>query len=308
VKWRKLGIVAPAICDGEWRSSHAMVPTPVDRPDLGLIRTYVTFVDGKGVGRPGYVDLDRETLSVVSVSNKPLLDVGLPGTFDENGVTPTCVVSLDDRHLVMYYVGYELGTKIRYRLLSGAAISEDGGLTFRRYSQSPILERSDHELLFRCGPFVMPEAGKFRMWYIAGSGWTRINGNELPQYSIKYLESSDGLTWGPTGASAIEVSQADEHGLGRPWVLRTESGGYDMFYCVRRRSHAAYRLGHAESDDGLTWRRRDADLGLDAGPEPYDNKAIMYAAPIRVGNRTYCFYNGNDFGREGFAVAIREDA
>ena len=73
-------------------------------------------------------------------------------------------------------------------------------------------------------------------------------------------------------------------------------------------THAAYRLGYAESPDGVRWERKDAQLGLDAGPDAYDDRAIMYAAPVQIGDSTYCFYNGNDFGRDGFAVAIREEA
>ena len=34
----------------------------------------------------------------------------------------------------------------------------------------------------------------------------------------------------------------------------------------------------------------------------------MYAAVIEVDGRTYCYYNGNDFGKAGFAVAVREEA
>lgn len=283
-----------------------MVPTPIDRPDLGLIRTYVTFLDGKGVGRPGYMDLDRSTLQVVAVSASPLLDVGQPGAFDESGVLPTCFVSLDDRHVLMYYVGYELGTQIRYRMLTGLAISEDGGESFRRYSQTPVLERSDAELLFRCGTFVLRESGKFRMWYIAGSSWTRVGDKDLPRYLIHSLESEDGLRWGGAGEIALDILDEDEHGFGRPWVFR-ENGAYRMFYSIRRRSVAAYRLGYAESADGREWIRRDAELGLDAGPDSYDRDAIMYAVPLDVDDRQYCFYNGNDFGREGFAVALRED-
>jgi hypothetical protein len=29
----------------------------------------------------------------------------------------------------------------------------------------------------------------------------------------------------------------------------------------------------------------------------------MYSAVISVNAKTYCFYNGNNFGEEGFAVA-----
>lgn len=80
-----------------------------------------------------------------------------------------------------------------------------------------------------------------------------------------------------------------------------------MYYSVRRKSFAAYRMGYAESDDGLRWRRDDARLNLDPGPGGYDDSAIMYAAPIAIDGRTWCFYNGNDFGREGFALALREE-
>jgi hypothetical protein len=78
-----------------------------------------------------------------------------------------------------------------------------------------------------------------------------------------------------------------------------------MFYSIRRRSLDAYRLGYAVSADGVRWERRDEDLNLDAGPERFDHQAIMYSAVIELIGSTYCFYNGNDFGRHGFAVAVR---
>ena len=49
----------------------------------------------------------------------------------------------------------------------------------------PVLERSNIDSLFRCGPYVMLENGIFRMWYVAGNSWTNINGKDLPNYTIK---------------------------------------------------------------------------------------------------------------------------
>ena len=34
--------------------------------------------------------------------------------------------------------------------------------------------------------------------------------------------------------------------------------------------------------------------------------AIMYAAPIEIDGKLYVFYNGNNFGRDGFAAAVLE--
>lgn len=286
-----------------------MVPTPVELPHLGLIRIFFNGCDAEGISRPGFVDvLPADPGRVVTVHPFPLMNIGLPGTFDENGVLVTSVVRVPDGRLFMYYVGFELGTRVRYRLLSGLAISADEGLTFERVSTVPILERRADDLYFRGGPCVRFEAGRFRMWYVGGSRWLDIDGKSMPEYRVKYLESADGIDWSGSGQLVLDITGADEHGFGRPWVLPIEGGGFEMYYSVRRKSLRAYRMGYAVSVDGVSWDRRDDEMGLDVSASGFDSKAIMYAAPIRVGDEVYCYYNGNDFGRDGFAVAVRSVA
>ena len=137
----------------DWANSHAMIPTPVII-DKETVRVYTTFCDKNGIGRPGYVDLDSSNLkNIKKVSSKPLLEIGLPGSFDDNGILTCSVVDLGDGVFYMYYAGFELCNRIRYRLLTGLAVSQDGGETFARYSNTPILERSSNEMYFRGGPF-----------------------------------------------------------------------------------------------------------------------------------------------------------
>lgn len=307
MKWRKLGLVYRPDGSLPWAKSHAMVPTPV-RLSASVVRVFVTFCDECGIGRPGYVDLEAEDpTKVIGVSRKPLLDVGQPGTFDENGVLVCSILNEGGERWKMYYVGFELGTKIRYRLLTGLAQSDDGGRTFRRVNRVPILERSDSELYFRAGPCCLFEAGLYRLWYVAGSQWIDIGGKPMPVYDIRYAESADGFRWPPEGVAQISITHPDEHGFGRPYVIAKPGGRYRMFYSIRRKSLRAYRLGYAESADGYTWRRLDEHLNLDVTPGSFDSEAIMYAAPIEIDGRLYVFYNGNDFGREGFAVAVLEE-
>jgi hypothetical protein len=308
MQWRKLGLVFQPDRSRPWSRSHAMAPTPLAMPHIGVLRVFYTGCDDLGIGRPSFFDLDlRDPRRLVARHDSPVMDIGRPGTFDENGVLPTSIVRLRGGQLFMYYVGFELGTRIRYRLLSGLAVSEDDGLSFRRVSETPVLERSPQELYFRGGPCVLFEDGMFRMWYVAGSRWIVLNGKPMPEYRVMYLESRDGIAWGPAGRLVLDITDPDEHGFGRPWVLR-EGNAYSMYYSVRRKSLAAYRMGHAESVDGLRWIRRDGSLGLDVGPDEYDADAIMYAAPVRIGDELWCFYNGNDFGRDGVALAVREHA
>jgi predicted GH43/DUF377 family glycosyl hydrolase len=284
-----------------------MVPTPF-LLSSDVIRVYVSFCDKDFVARPGYVDLDaQDPTRVLAVSLDPLMDIGVRGSFDENGVLTCSVVEAGSGTLYMYYVGFEQGRKIRYRLLTGLAVSKDGGRTFSRIKRTPVLERSDFELYFRGGPYVMTDGDQFRMWYVAGSDWTELHGKEMPVYDLRYLESEDGINWGPKGRVCLSIEDPDEHGFGRPFVIRSRKG-YRLFYSIRKRSLGAYRLGYAESHNGLDWVRKDNELGLGVSHEGWDSEAIMYSAVIDVGGRTYLFYNGNNFGEAGFGVAILESS
>jgi hypothetical protein len=303
MRWSKLGIVYAPNGEKEWAKTHAMVPTPFLLNDE-TIRVFVTFCDANMTGRTGFVDVDaRDPRRVIQVSESPVLDVGAPGNFDSNGVVACSVTRDPFGRLFLYYGGFELCHDIRYRLLAGVAISEDNGATFTRAKETPALERSDEERFFRSGPSVMFDDGVFKMWYCAGSQWEEIDGKQMPVYELRYLESTNGVHWGARGRTALALTDADEHGFGRPWVTR-DANGLSMFYSIRRRSLRAYRMGFSRSKgDPLTWNRQDDQLGLDVSPGSFDSDAIMYAAPITAHGKTWCFYNGNDFGREGFAVA-----
>lgn len=303
MKWHKLGVVWSTDGKQPWSKSHAMGPTPYLRDDE-TIRVFLTTLDEQGRGRPIYVDVAADNpTKVLNVSSRPLLDIGLLGTFDDNGLMAISFVQPKPGELFMYYAGFEICTQIRYRILSGLAISRDGGETFQRYSKAPILERTDEELYFRGGPFAMLDEGVFKLWYVAGSEWMPLNGKDMPVYDLRYQESTDGIHWADRGTLSMAITGEDEHGFGRPWVIKRGPNDYQLFYSIRRRSFGAYRLGYAESKDGINWVRKDAEIGLDVSSEGFDSNAIMYSAVISVKGKTYCFYNGNNFGEEGFGIA-----
>lgn len=301
--WNKLGIVYAPTGEMPWAKTHAMIPTPF-LLDNKTIRVFVTFCDESMIGRPGYVDVDADNpLRIIRVSGSPLLDVGAPGNFDDHGLLTCSVTRGPNSCVFLYYAGFELCQTIRYRLLTGVAISEDDGATFRRARETAALERSEEERFFRGGPFCIYDGGIFKMWYVSGSAWEEIDGKQMPVYELRYIESNNGIDWGPKGQTVLPITEHDEHGFGRPWVTLNQDSTYSLFYSVRRRSFRAYRMGYATSQGGVNWVRKDHEIGLDVTPGSFDSDAIMYAAPITVNGKTWCFYNGNEFGRDGFAVA-----
>lgn len=301
MRWTKCGRVYAASGDRPWAQSHAYIPTPL-LLDAKTIRVYAAFLDKDKIGRVGYVDVDAEQPTrILRVARAPVLDIGVPGAFDDNGVNPLSVVRHEGR-IYLYYMGWQLGHKVRYYLLTGLAIGD--GESFVRQARTPVLERSDEELFVRSGAHVLCEDGCWTIWYVASSEWVDVGDKRTPTYNMRHLTSHDGISWGRTGRVCLDLQPPDEYGFGRPFVCRHRHG-YRLWYSIRTFSKG-YRLGYAESPDGIHWQRHDDQIGLEPSPHGWDSQMVCFAAVLAVNGQTYMFYNGNNYGETGFGVAVLE--
>ena len=301
MRWEKLGLVFKLAESRLANHKNAMVPTPFLLPS-GKLRVYMTVCDQANIGRIFYVEFDSVAMDgPPSEVMGPVLDVGTPGSFDEHGVVVAQIMQVSDTELWMYYSGFERLHDQPYRILTGVARSVDGGSSFGRNTCDPILRQSPKESLFRCAPFVLRSAQGYTMWYVAGSSWEVVQGKHVPRYSLYTMHSPDGVTWPDEGLECLKLGP-NEHGFGRPWILR-EGGVLRLFYSIRRIDLAAYALGYAESRDGIYWQRMDHCMGLDTSQGQFDSTAMSYTAIITTDDSLYCLYNGDNFGRDGFAAA-----
>jgi hypothetical protein len=127
---------------------------------------------------------------------------------------------------------------------------------------------------------------------------------------IKYAFSEDGINWVRPNLQCISQSH-EEEAFSHPTVIK-DGDRYRMWYCFRnsrdyRDGTGAYRIGYAESVDGLEWTRMDESNGLPVSSEGWDSTMTCYPFVISVDGRTVMFYNGNGFGRSGFGYAILEE-
>lgn len=296
IKWRKIGLVIRPRQELWWMQTHAMIPTaePIEGP---YFRIYFSGRDSANRSHIGYAVLDiTRPDKIVEFSGEPVLTLGALGCFDDNGVTPSCVIN-DAGKKFLYYIGWNKGATVRMHLFGGLAISENGGRSFCRYSRAPILERTDLEPFLNTAPFVLKDGGRWRMYYVSATEWIH---RDLPCYNIRYAESSDGLSWDRQGMVCIDFSSPEEHALARPCVLK-EDGVYKMWYSYKG---ANYRIGYAESKDGITWERRDEVAGIDVAHSGWDSEMIEYAYVFEHQGVKYMLYNGNNYGREGVGLAV----
>jgi len=282
-----------------WWDHSSLAPSPLLRGST--IRIYVGGLNGEGVSSVGYVDVDAEDPSrILGISQEPVLVSGRAGAFDDNGVFPASVTRVGGR-VFLYYTGFELCEKIRYRMMGGLAISDDDGETFHRATEAPVMDRAAEGLFFRGGPSVTPENGRLRAVYSAGGEWEFIGDRLRPTYDIFGSLSDDGVAF-PLAGRPLLARQSGEHGLGRPQIVHA-GGLYRLFFCIRT-PDMRYASGYAESADGGVWTRRDEVLNLPHGaPGSWDSEMVYFPNFIDTGSRRFLFYIGNDFSRAGFGYA-----
>jgi predicted GH43/DUF377 family glycosyl hydrolase len=303
MKWRKMGSVYAPRGDLWWAKSYALLPT-ADVIDDQVIRVYFASLDENRYGRIGYVDLDADNPQRILYETKePVLDIGELGTFDDSGVNPSCVVNFAGKKY-LYYIGWQRCERVPYMLFSGLAVSHHTSIGFEKYSRVPILDRTSKEPFLRSAIAVVQEQGVLRAWYVSGLGWTIVNSVQYPRYVIRYADSSDGVQWKSYDHVCIDFMDKDEFGFGRPWVIK-EHNIYKMWYSIRSRAHP-YRIGYAESTDGINWVRKDEEVGIQRSESGWDSEMICYPCVVDIKGKRYMFYNGNRHGLTGFGYAVLE--
>ena len=304
MKWIKKGLIYCPTGDLWWAKTHAYVPTAEVLDDC--IRVYFASWDDDRYGRIGFVDLDIDDPSkILRETPDPILGIGVPGTFDGCGVTPSCVVSVGGvEHL--YYIGWQRAERVPYMLFTGLARSDEKIIFFTKYSNVPVLDRTDREPFSRSAPCVIVEDGIWKMWYWSCLRWS-YDADEIRYNNvIRYAESADGINWYSDLNICISPEGPIDYAIGRPWVIK-DGDLYKMWYSIRSKAQVSYRLGYAESPDGVQWTRKDDEVGITVSETGWDSEMICFSSVVDAGGKRYMFYNGNNHGEGGFGYAVLEE-
>ena len=310
MRWIKQGLIFAPSGQAGWINSHAQMPTVQIRDDH--LRIYFSTRPSAGFSVPAFIDVDIDNPTRVrAISDRPLLEPGSAGSFDEHGVMPTMLVQ-EGNDLFLYYTGWSrLAGDAAYNNSSGVAISRDAGDTFKRLFHGPILTRTHNEPFSATLSWIVRErSGIWHMWYSTGTKWVPGDDRLEPVYLICYASSHDGVEWVRSGATIIPVLSSLE-AQSRPTILH-RGGAWHMWFCYRgsrefRGGASAYRMGYARSTDLRTWERIDAAAGIDVSDSGWDSQMVAYPCVIETPVGVLMFYNGNGFGASGIGWAKLEE-
>jgi hypothetical protein len=315
--WRKLGkVFTPQDVAGRpWLREFAQGPATLILDDV--VRVYFSCrpladASGQYVSYSAYVDLDRADLfRIVAVADEPILSLGGLGTFDEFGTYPVSVIR-DADDVLAFYGGWTRCESVPFNVAIGCARSSDGGRTFARLGDGPILGHSLDEPFVVSGPKIRRYDGLWYLFYIAGRRWKVVDGRPEPVYKIRMATSPDGVKWEKLNVDLIESRIEEDEAQASPDVFYA-GGRYHMFFSYRRSADYrgkvnGYRIGYASSVDLRNWTRDDTRAGIDVSPEGWDAEMISYPHVFELDGKTYLAYLGDQVGRYGFGLAVLDGA
>lgn len=300
--WRKLGHIFVPDRHSDWMYSHAMIPV-AEQSDGDLYRIYFSPRDKENRGHGAYLEIDmRDPLKVERLFERPVLEPGALGCFDDSGALPNALVRIGNRRL-LYYTGINLGVTVKIRNSIGLAEWNEAEHCFVRCFEGPVIDRTRNQPHFVATPEVIYENG-YKAWFTSCVRWEQTADGPKHYYNLEYAESDDGVNWRRNGTVAVDFADEYEYALGVPRVIK-DADRYKMWFCSRASaSEPTYRIRYAESPDGIDWRRKDVGLGLDVSETGWDSEMVCYPFVFDHKGIRYMLYNGNGYGKTGFGLAV----
>jgi len=267
---------------------------------------------GKYLSHIAYVDFD-ENFQIINLSQKEVIPLGKLGCFDEHGIFPINILRDGDR-IMAYTCGWSRRVSVPVETSIGLAFSTDLGVSFKKYGDGPILSSSPKEPVLVGDAFVKRFDDLFHMWYIYGTGWAPAQGSEPPArvYKIAHATSFDGISWLKEEGIPIIQDVLDTNECQALPTVEKIGDTYHMYFCFRQptdfrnNTNRGYRLGYAHSKDLIKWERNDRLGGISLSEQGWDAEMMCYPHMFKFMDHIYLMYNGNQFGRFGFGLAVLE--
>jgi hypothetical protein len=307
IEWKKMGRIFVPSGEGFFKT-HAARPVPCQLSD-DVLRIFFSSRDHDDRMLPTFIDVEADNPgNILHVAEQPLVGLGDPGTFDDSGVTLGSII-VRDGDASLYYTGWKRRrSSVSFELSIGMLRWDREQDSYQRAFAGPILGQDKNHPLLTAGPFVVSEDGGYRMWYCSGTDWKFPQNIPEPIYTVFYAESSDGINWNPRNNPVIDFKY-DGEVISAPWVLRV-NGKYCMWYSTRgheTKQAKNYRIGYAESADGISWIRRDELAGITCSESGWDSEMICYPSFHAFKDKIYMLYSGNSVGKGGIGYAVADN-
>lgn len=318
MKWKKLGRIFNPVDHTLANNCVEFAQSPQTLVFDDFVRIYFSTREtdpknGKFLSHISFVDMSKDFKTVLNISKETVIKLGELGAFDEHGIFPINLVRDKDK-ILAYTCGWSRRVSVSVETSTGLAISNNNGLTFEKVGHGPVLTSSPNEPFLVGDSFVTIVNGSYHMLYIFGTRWIDTDTEGAARvYKIGQATSTDGVNWiKEEGRQIISDFLNPDECQALPTMV-FHNNRYHMYFCYREATGfrkdktRGYRLGYAYSYDLKNWTRDEANCGISFSPEGWDSDMMCYPHIFKCDGRVYLLYNGNEFGRYGFGIAVLEE-
>jgi len=303
MKWVKKGLVA---VPETTKFQYAMRPCPIN---IGGDDFVIAFTK-RDIDNRSHIFLMYAVISnggITVDTPKLALSPGVPGSFDCDGVLASSFAA-DGDNKYLYYGSWQNFINKMWISETGRAVFDSETFSLKREFPGPLFGRSIDEPYWGAAPWILREGNLWRGWYVSLDKWENIGESYKHYYTIKHRYSDDGVHWKSPAIVSIPYANEYENAIAGPSVIHALGEPYRMWYCFRaQKDIATYRIGYAESEDGIQWVRLDHLAGITVSDSGWDSEMICYPIVFRHKGITYMLYNGNGYGKTGFGLAVLEE-
>jgi predicted GH43/DUF377 family glycosyl hydrolase len=250
---------------------------------------------------PLYPIIYGQNIPWVKHPGNPVLDVGVPGSWDDEGVGFPCVIFENDT-FHMWYSGYN-GTDLNI----GYATSLDGIYWEKDTVNNPVLTHGqppDWDAYEIYTPMVVKVDNVYHMWYSGAA----ID----DQDNIGHATSSDRVHWDEDPENPV-ILRGEPQSWDMQWVVTPfvifQSDTFHMWYSGAP-NISNVSIGYATSTDpyGKNWTKDTLHNPiLSPVPGNWDYPRIEYPSISSFNDTLYMFYTGGNYNNRDIGFATSTD-
>jgi predicted GH43/DUF377 family glycosyl hydrolase len=298
--WKKLGQIYKFKSIDDYLLSHASNPLAVHLKD-DIYRVFFSGRCQENKSSVGYVDINIITHEVIFTCEKVAFKYGEEDSFYSHGVSIGNMYKVEEKKYIQF-MAWQIRDGGHWRGDIGRLEVSDDYMQLKLDPQDVYIGCDDEDPISLSYSWIMQDENIYKMWYGSTIDWSSENGEMI--HVIKYAISKDGENWQKHGL-AIPYELGIAQAFSRPTVLKDHQD-YHMWFSYRSGDGTKYRIGYAHSIDGINWDRKK-NSGIDVSKEGWDSEMICYPFVFKHKGKTYMFYNGNDYGKTGFGLAVLEN-
>lgn len=296
MNWEKQGFISLKLSKIDLIKTHASNPLPV-LLENDIYRVFFSGRDELNKSSVGYCDIDIVQHKLLNVCKEPVFEYGHASSFYSHGVSIGNMYESNNERYILF-MGWNIPKDGHWRGDIGRLSLIDNKQLIITPS-TPFMAIDNIDQVSLSYPFVLFHEGVYKMWYGSTQSWSSENGEMI--HVINYATSLDGENWEKHGL-AIPYELGVAQAFSKPSVIINEEG-YHMWYSYRSGTGEKYRIGYSHSLDGLNWKRKHNEVGIDISKSGWDSEMICYPFVLEHKGDLYMLYNGNQYGKDGFGIA-----